>query len=336
MHWQRLGIIIAASVGILATFLPWINAPIVGSINGTVGDGWITLILFAISLVIGILGNRKIPLSLGSLIATLISSGLAAIIGVWKIFSLNQIVSDIAQDNVITRALTSTISAGIGLYLVIIAGIAIIIIGLMAKPAKPETEQKPLSKQDLVTIAAIICIGIGILVSVFVLFPWVPKQIYNSFINPFLSTTLNTNINSTVGDSSSTDAKEESTSYFKIGDPLSNDTFSITVLDGGLCDKPLNQFLDAEEGKKLVWVQIGLINISGKDVEFSPYLLFRLIDDNNISYDPTFRECKEPSLLDAKTLIPQITTKAFLTFQIGKDATAKILRFGSTTIHLER
>ena len=42
MHKQRMALMLAAAAGIVATFLPW--ATVMGmTINGTVGDGWITL-----------------------------------------------------------------------------------------------------------------------------------------------------------------------------------------------------------------------------------------------------------------------------------------------------
>ena len=49
MNKQRIGILIAAGLGMLATFMPWLKAPVVGTINGAEwkGDGWITFFLFA-------------------------------------------------------------------------------------------------------------------------------------------------------------------------------------------------------------------------------------------------------------------------------------------------
>ena len=58
MNKQRLAILIVAGLGALATFMPWVKAPIVGTINGTKGDGWITLVLFAVPLVISLLNDK--------------------------------------------------------------------------------------------------------------------------------------------------------------------------------------------------------------------------------------------------------------------------------------
>ncbi len=38
-HLQRIAIVAAASLGLLATLLPWVSMPIIGRIYGTVGDG---------------------------------------------------------------------------------------------------------------------------------------------------------------------------------------------------------------------------------------------------------------------------------------------------------
>ena len=65
MHKQRLAIVIAAALGIVATFLPWVNIAFLGSVTGTNGDGWFTLILFIAALVIGLLKDKSAPVTGG-------------------------------------------------------------------------------------------------------------------------------------------------------------------------------------------------------------------------------------------------------------------------------
>src|SRR5690606_11829727 len=60
---QRTALAITAAAGMLATFLPWVKAPIIGSIDGTAGDGWITLALFACSFALCFAGNRSRSIS---------------------------------------------------------------------------------------------------------------------------------------------------------------------------------------------------------------------------------------------------------------------------------
>jgi len=132
MNRQRLAILIIASLGALATFMPWVKAPIVGTINGTEGDGWITLVLFAIPLIISLLNDRTKSLQGGLLIGAIIPGLLAGVIAIWKIIEFNSKMSEIG-DNPFAQALSSTVSIGFGLYLLPLAGIALPIAAFLMK-----------------------------------------------------------------------------------------------------------------------------------------------------------------------------------------------------------
>jgi hypothetical protein len=73
---QRWVLIVAAAAWTLCTFLPWINIPIRGSVAGTEGDGWITLGIFALALLITLTGTpglvRRICIRLAGDIASAI------------------------------------------------------------------------------------------------------------------------------------------------------------------------------------------------------------------------------------------------------------------------
>ena len=59
MHKQRIFMLIAAAVGALACFLPWVNVPIMGSMNGVAGIvGQMALAMFVGAGVLVLLGNR--------------------------------------------------------------------------------------------------------------------------------------------------------------------------------------------------------------------------------------------------------------------------------------
>lgn len=124
MNQQRLIILIISALGILATFMPWATVPIVGSINGSQGDGWITLILFAIGLIPIFLGDRANKLGKGGLFTTSCFSLLSAAFAVWKIVDFNVKMSEVTGDALFGDAL-SGISIGFGLYLVVVVGLAI-------------------------------------------------------------------------------------------------------------------------------------------------------------------------------------------------------------------
>ena len=132
MNKQRLGIIVTAGLGILATFLPWVKAPIVGSIYGTNGDGWITLILFAIPMTIGLLNDKTKPINGGLLFIAIVTSIIAAIIGIQKIIEFNSNITNLG-DSSFARSLSTGVTIEIGVYLVILAGIALPVIAFLTK-----------------------------------------------------------------------------------------------------------------------------------------------------------------------------------------------------------
>jgi hypothetical protein len=133
MNKQRMFIVIAAVLGIVATFLPWIELAM-GSIAGTKGDGWITLLLFLVSAVLAVLGNRNSSLSGVKLYGAMGPALTAGLIGLYKILNFNSSLPD--GDNPFALALRNTMSIGIGLYLVVIAGLAIPVIGYFMRDSE--------------------------------------------------------------------------------------------------------------------------------------------------------------------------------------------------------
>lgn len=134
LRTQRLTVAIAAGVGMGATFLPWVRAPIVGTIDGTAGDGWITLALFAVTLALALVGDRGRLLSAGHRIGLLVPSSLAGLIGVWKIADFNSRMAEIQQDpNPFAPLLSASVQIGFGLYLVVIAAIAVLVLAFAVR-----------------------------------------------------------------------------------------------------------------------------------------------------------------------------------------------------------
>lgn len=141
MHKQRIAILIAAGLGALGTFLPWVHAPIVGAVPGSSGDGWITFILFVITIGLCFVGNRTQTLNLGLLVGTIVPSLLASIVALLKIIDFKSKMSSADVDNPFAKAITQTVGIGIGLYLIVLAGIAVLVLGLMLK--KSDVQLKP-------------------------------------------------------------------------------------------------------------------------------------------------------------------------------------------------
>lgn len=131
MNKQRLAILIVAGLGVLATFLPWVKVPILGSVNGTQGDGWITLVLFAIAILISLSKDKTKAIEGGLLYAAILPGGLAGAIGLWKIIDFNSKMEELGVGGV---------SIGFGLYLVVLAGIALPIVGFLIKDKKEVSE----------------------------------------------------------------------------------------------------------------------------------------------------------------------------------------------------
>lgn len=122
MHNQRISIIAAAIVGIIATFLPFMKSWIysVTLIETQDGTGYIIIIAFVISLIVALLGNREKAIVKGHLAGTIIPGIIPALLIL--IIALSRLNDDLA------KLLTNY---EIGFYLVIITSLSIVILGLI-------------------------------------------------------------------------------------------------------------------------------------------------------------------------------------------------------------
>lgn len=126
-HVQRAAFGAAAALGALATFMPWATVPIVGTIYGTAGDGWITLVLFIPAVVLAFLGDRKESVDGWKQFAVATPAAMASMIGLYKIVSFNATMADVragAAGNPLARALAMSVQIRFGLYLLVLAGAA--------------------------------------------------------------------------------------------------------------------------------------------------------------------------------------------------------------------
>jgi len=129
MHRQRSGVAIAAGAGVIASFLPWVHAPIIGSINGIQGDGQITLVLFAIALLLALLGNRAASMSSWLQVGAILSAGLAGGIGIHKLITFSGGIP-VDDHNPFAKVMVQGVGTDVGLYLVAVAGAAVPILTL--------------------------------------------------------------------------------------------------------------------------------------------------------------------------------------------------------------
>jgi hypothetical protein len=128
-HIQRAGAGVASILGSLATFLPWFTAPVVGTVYGTAGDGWITLPLFIPAIFFACRGDRLRPIDGWQRFAVAVPAAIAGLIGVRKIIWLNMRLSQMRSelsDNPLAAAMASvaaaTVQTRFGLYLIVLAG----------------------------------------------------------------------------------------------------------------------------------------------------------------------------------------------------------------------
>jgi hypothetical protein len=162
LHPQRLAVAISAAVGGAATFMPWATLPLVGAIDGTVGDGWITLGLFAGVLVAAFLGRRSQQLGGWAQLAGIVLSTTASGIGLAKIMHFKQAIASIGDDaaagsleGAMAGLMANATRLGFGLYVLVVAGIAAVV-SILALRSKANVTGKatplPLHLQRIVLL----------------------------------------------------------------------------------------------------------------------------------------------------------------------------------------
>jgi len=123
LYPQRIWIVALAGVGMLSAVLPWVQAPMIGSVSGMDGsDGWVVIAVFGIALLFGLVGNRAAPLGFGARIGTALFGGGGAALAIWKISLVNDMEESVDGGSRLEQAFASRISVGVGLWLMAIAG----------------------------------------------------------------------------------------------------------------------------------------------------------------------------------------------------------------------
>lgn len=113
---SRNGIVVVGAIaGAIGSFLPWVSAFGVLSVNGIDGgDGWITLALFAGALIAALGGKLRLAGGLG------LAAGL---LGIYEIVNVKKELG----------ALSGLAPIGSGLYLIVGAGLVIAALGFAGK-----------------------------------------------------------------------------------------------------------------------------------------------------------------------------------------------------------
>lgn len=129
---QRVAIGIASGVGILACFLPWASLPIVGSISGAKGDGWIYAGILLVPILIAFLGDKTKALDKKSRVASGLIGAFVAVMGFYMISNFNEKIESASKamgnnNNPFSQLATSSAHIDFGLYLLVIASVALMI-----------------------------------------------------------------------------------------------------------------------------------------------------------------------------------------------------------------
>jgi len=127
IHNQRIAIAAISGLGIISTFLPWAHAGML-TVTGTQGDGWITLALFLPGLLLLLSGTKTESLTYTTKIGISIPAAIAVVIGVYKISEFQSRIDDLAKSNTFGSLISVSTRIGIGLYLLVAAGVGIIAI----------------------------------------------------------------------------------------------------------------------------------------------------------------------------------------------------------------
>lgn len=129
MHNQRIALIVSAAVGIIATFLPFINVMgfmKISLIEMKNSPGIGVIFWFSISLIITLIGNHKNAIKSRYLTGVIIT-------GVIPCIFLLLITTDNSKNEFLNSLSNSLSNFGIGFYLIILASLSILISGLGLK-----------------------------------------------------------------------------------------------------------------------------------------------------------------------------------------------------------
>lgn len=134
MNKQRVLIFIIALIGIVAFFLPWMKiGELSKSINGSHGWNFLVLLFFIIPAIVAWVGNLKQRIT-GNELYTVVIAGLFCVVrGVVIIVRINSSLPASDDLTPLAEMITSSISIQFGLYLVIFAGLGLVIAPFLVK-----------------------------------------------------------------------------------------------------------------------------------------------------------------------------------------------------------
>jgi hypothetical protein len=143
MQRQRIAMASAAAMGALGTFLPWIHAPFVGEVTGALGDGRITLSLYALTILLALADRPREHLSHEAAMAMVAPAVAASAFGAvdgFKVMTLKEQILASADNPFAAKlagAMTGMVTPGMGLFLVACSGVAALGFALIEESVAP-------------------------------------------------------------------------------------------------------------------------------------------------------------------------------------------------------
>lgn len=123
MHLQRILVVLLSFIGIISVFLPWFsfdNLLIDYTVNGIERNGWLVILLFALSIVLAVVKDLNKTIEKGFSVGIMLASILASVIIIIDLLTL-----DNQTDNFIGNLFKTKVNIEYGIYLVLICGIGI-------------------------------------------------------------------------------------------------------------------------------------------------------------------------------------------------------------------
>lgn len=170
VHQQRIAMLVLAAAGGLGVFLPWVNMPIVGSLNGTVELftpwGWFVLALFALTMFdVSYRTDRSRPLDMKACLVAATPSLSASTLATFKMVSFHLAMEQVAfpssdafSQGFIGKAIASSVSLGAGAYLIAAMGPAVLVAGATLRGPALGTGSKTLDVHPVASAVALIAV----------------------------------------------------------------------------------------------------------------------------------------------------------------------------------
>ena len=124
MSKQKFVVFILAIIGMIATFLPWYEVNLYGSIAGYQSAGWFTFIMFAVAFLFALRGRLKENMGVGWVYVGSGFSLAAAFVVLWRIINI-YLDKEGAVTTLTGEMMAEEVRILYGAYQVVIAGICL-------------------------------------------------------------------------------------------------------------------------------------------------------------------------------------------------------------------